>query len=196
MPRPTFPEYGVRLAIEAASRSEDENTKVGSVAFDKDWNTLGTFYNGFLPKQDVDPAIWKDRDLKNKHIIHAETWLVSKTKNGAVQRVCSTHSPCYKCAVMLAAHGVKEVYYAYEYHRDQEFKEIFNFYGIKYEETGFPVTFGPKIVEALKESSKQILPPPPELPPLQYNTDGIYGYTKLPWIPKWIKKLFKKESVE
>jgi len=131
--RPTWPEYGIALAQVAASRSEDIHTKVGAVAFDVNWNTVGTFYNGFLPKQKFDPLIWQDRDKKNKHIIHAENWLVSKTKNGQVHSVCLTISPCCRCAVLLAAHQVKEVYFGEEYHREQEFKEIFDFYGIRWE---------------------------------------------------------------
>lgn len=131
--RPTFPEYGILLAKTASLRAEDENTKVGAVAFDKDWHVLGTYYNGFLPKQTVDNKIWKDRDFKNKHVIHAENWLVSKTKNGEVARVCLNISPCEKCSVLLAAHKVREVYFEEEYHRETNFKGIFEFYGIKWE---------------------------------------------------------------
>ncbi len=132
MIRPTFPQYGVMLAKTASLRSEDINTKVGAVAFDKHWQTLGTYYNGFLPHQDVDAKIWEDRDLKNRHVIHAENWLVSRTKNGEVYRVCLNITPCSKCAVLLAAHGVKEVYFEDEYHRENGYKEIFDFYNIKY----------------------------------------------------------------
>lgn len=133
MSRPSFPQYGVMLAQTASLRSEDENTKVGAVAFDINWNTLGTFYNGFLPKQTVSSEIWKDRDEKNKKVIHAEHWLISKTKSGDVYRVCLTISPCKGCAVLLAAHGVKEVYFAQEYHREQDYRGILDFYGIKYQ---------------------------------------------------------------
>lgn len=131
--RPTFPEYGILLAKTAALRSEDKNTICGAVAFDINWNTLGTYYNGFLPKQQIDQKIWQDREFKNRHVIHAENWLVSKTSAGQVHRVCLNISPCERCSVLLAAHGVKEVYFAEEYHREQHFKDIFGFYGIKWE---------------------------------------------------------------
>ncbi len=132
--RPSWPEYGIILAKAACTRSEDLTTQVGAIAFDSEWNVKGSFYNGFLPKQDVSQEIWQDRDFKNKHVIHAEHWLVSKTKANKIKRVCMTHSPCYKCAPILAAHGVKEVYFEQEYHRDQEFKETFKLYNIKWEE--------------------------------------------------------------
>lgn len=132
--RPSFPEYGVMLAKTASLRSEDPFTKVGAVAFDKNWYTLGTFYNGFLPKQDIDPKIWLNRDEKNARVIHAEHWLISKTANGTVYRVCLNISPCSRCAVLLAAHGVKEIYYAEEYHRETDFKNSFDLYGVKYQQ--------------------------------------------------------------
>ena len=132
--RPSWPEYAILLAQTASLRSEDPNTKVGAVAFDKSWHTIGTYFNGFLPKQNFDSKIWQDREEKNKHVIHAENWLVSKTKNGEVETVGLTCSPCSRCAVLLAAHRVKNVYFSELYHREQGFKEIFDFYSVKWEQ--------------------------------------------------------------
>lgn len=130
MYRPSFPEYGVGMALWASTRSEDLHTKVGAVAFDTTWNTMGTYYNGFLPKQQIAQEVWENRDFKNKHVVHAESWLVSKTKQNGVHHVCLSISPCSRCCVNLAAHGVKEIYFAEEYHREQEYKSILKFYGI------------------------------------------------------------------
>lgn len=132
--RPSFAQYGVLLAKTATLRSEDIYTKAACVAFDKNWYTLGSFYNGFLPKQKIASELWEDRNEKNKHIIHAENWLISRTNAGEVYRVCLNISPCSRCSVLLAAHGVKEVYYELEYHREQDFKDIFKFYNMKYQQ--------------------------------------------------------------
>ena len=132
--RPSFPQYGILLAKVASLRSEDIHTKAGCVAFDQNWYSLGTFYNGFLPKQNIGPEIWEDRDAKNKMVIHSESWLVSRTNAGSVYRVCLNISPCSKCSISLVTHGVKEVYFELEYHREQEFKDIFKFYNIEYKQ--------------------------------------------------------------
>lgn len=134
MSRISWHMYSVMLAKTAALRSEDPFTQVGAAAFDKDWHTLGTYYNGLMPKQKVDDDFWLNRDRKNIHVIHAENWLVSKTKSGEVFTVGLTHSPCLKCAVLLAMHGVKQVFFEALYHRETTFQDIFDFYKVKWEQ--------------------------------------------------------------
>lgn len=131
--RLSFEELGILTALMASGRSEDLfYTKVGGVSFDKNKRILAVCYNGFAPGAELSPEFLQNRDEKNKYALHSEANLLSQTKIGEVDTIFLTHSPCSSCAKLIAANQVKNVIFLQEYHREQGYKEILDFYKIKY----------------------------------------------------------------
>lgn len=133
--RLNFEEFGILLALMASGRSGDLfYTSVGGVAFDKNKRILAVCYNGFAPGQELDVEFLKDRDKKNGLVLHSEMNLLAQCKIGEIGTIFITHSPCENCARLIAANQVKNVIFLQEYHREIKFKEVFEFYGIKWKQ--------------------------------------------------------------
>ncbi len=132
MQRASFEEMAILIAISASYKSEELYTRVGAVGFNKGNEIVGVAYNGFKSGMKLTEKFLKNREEKNKFVIHAESNLLSRSKKGEIKTIFLTHSPCKNCATNICANGVEEVVYLQEYHKEQEFKEIFDFYGIKY----------------------------------------------------------------
>ena len=130
--RVDFNELGILLALMASGRSPDIFTQVGGVSFDKNKRILAVCYNGFAPGQEVSQELLQDRDRKNALIFHSEQNLLAQTKIGEVDTIFLTHSPCSNCSKLIAANQVKNVIFLQEYHREQGYKEILDFYKINY----------------------------------------------------------------
>ena len=82
------------------------------------------------------PDSWfleENRQEKSDLIIHAENNIFNFIHDKPYA-IGLTISPCFPCSKMIASHNVQEVYYIKEYERDKEkkFKQVFDFYGIKY----------------------------------------------------------------
>lgn len=140
--RPSFEEYGILLAHVVSLRSEDRFVKVGSVAFNKDKKIISTGYNGFGEGQSVSDEIHNNRDLRRLLTRHSETNCLSMCVKGEVEHLFLTISPCQGCAINIASHQIKNVYFSKEYERggvlvDLSYREIFKFYGINYKHIPF-----------------------------------------------------------
>lgn len=130
-----FEQFGILLALMASGRSGDLfYTAVGGVAFDKNKRILAVCYNGFAPGQEVSINILKDRDKKNSLVLHSEMNLLAQCKIGEIDTIFITHSPCENCSKLIAANQVKNVIFLQEYHRECNFKEVFEFYGVKWKQ--------------------------------------------------------------
>jgi dCMP deaminase len=133
MERLSIPEYAITIAKAAAKRSEDPYLKVGCCVLNKQGRVLATGYNGLKAKKQVTNDFWADREWRRKFCLHSEInafSLISIHENPFIIGI--THSPCSSCAAAIVANGIEQVYYEEEYHREQEFKEIFDFYNIEY----------------------------------------------------------------
>tara|TARA_R110000868_G_scaffold20883_2_gene87640 strand:- start:325 stop:756 length:432 start_codon:yes stop_codon:yes gene_type:complete len=134
--RTPFPKLYLEIAKKIADeRSIDPNTKVGCVATNELNELIGASYNGF-PKgfePDFDIFHSNNRDEKNLLIYHAEQNMILRHPRNSIHTLYITHSPCKNCAKLIAGHGVKNVVYWEEYHREVEFKKIFDKYQINYE---------------------------------------------------------------
>ena len=134
--RTPFPKLYLEIAKKIADeRSIDPNTKVGCAATNELNELIGVSYNGF-PKgfePDFDISNPENRDEKNLLIYHAEQNLLLRHPRNSIHTLYITHSPCKNCAKLIAGHGVKSVVYWEEYHREVEFKNIFDKYHVKYE---------------------------------------------------------------
>ena len=124
-----IPEYAMKLARIAAMRSEDPFRKVGAVGLTEDNRIVALAYNGLAPGEMAVPGFWEDREARRKFMIHAEQNLCSLVRRNEMRRVAVTTLPCESCASLLAAHGVREVFYADEYPGDSI--EVLNRHGVK-----------------------------------------------------------------
>lgn len=141
--RISIPEYAMALAHVASLRSEDPYRKVGAVAFDFDNRVIGTAYNGLAPGFNADHEFWLDRDIRRKFMLHAEVNLCSLFTRGTLKLVACTTKPCTSCAQMLAAYGVKEIYYRDDY-PESEADAICRLYNIQLVQlTDYPATMSP-----------------------------------------------------
>jgi dCMP deaminase len=141
--RISIPEYAMALAHVASLRSEDPYRKVGAVAFDFDNRVIGTAYNGLAPGFNADHEFWLDRDIRRKFMLHAEVNLCSLFTRGTLKLVACTTKPCTSCAQMLAAYGVKEIYYRDDY-PESEADAICRLYNIQLVQlTDYPVIISP-----------------------------------------------------
>ena len=113
--RLSVPEYAMALAHVAALRSEDPYRKVGAAALDKDNRVIGTAYNGLYPGFEAPEGFWRDRDGRQKFMLHAEINLCSLITRGKAHLVACTTMPCTSCMQALCAHGVKVILYGEEY---------------------------------------------------------------------------------
>ena len=135
MQRLTKQEYVCFLALAASSRSEDVFNSVGAALLDINGNVLGTGFNGLASGMELPEWMTKEenRPQKSQLMLHAEINLWQRKKEGHEYLLGLTISPCFACAKLIAASKVKQVIYINPYERgDDKFKEVFDFYGIKY----------------------------------------------------------------
>jgi dCMP deaminase len=130
--RISFSEMAIKFAIDASLRSEDPHKQVGCSILNKEGRLLSIGYNGLLPKQQISPNFWENRDERRKFVIHAETNALSCiTRYESPYILACTLLPCSSCAINVISHGIKEVIYIEEYAKDELAKEIFDFYNVK-----------------------------------------------------------------
>jgi len=133
--KPIVETYLTMALMLAEARSSDFFTKVGCVAANDKGEIIGVSYNGTKPgyKFPFDETLAENRDKKNLLYFHAEENLMFRSTRGEIHSIFCSYSPCRNCAKLLAGFGVKNVYYVNEYHREQDFKYIFEQYGVNYE---------------------------------------------------------------
>ena len=109
--------YHIQIATAAASRSTCNRAKVGAVIVNKD-NILHTGYNGSLPGHDH----CNDENCRPmEHCLrttHAEINAIHRAFKAGWSHydfeeatLYCTHRPCYSCAKVIAAFGIKHVVY-------------------------------------------------------------------------------------
>ena len=129
-PKSTWGEYALEIARVASLRSEDPHRKVGACALNHQNMVVGVGYNGLASGKDVSGDFWSDRDARRRYMIHAEANCLSLCNKGEVELLAVTLLPCSYCSTMIAAYGVKEVYYNDLYARDDSAIEILDFYNV------------------------------------------------------------------
>jgi len=126
-------EIGKIISNQISKISEDPYVKVGAVVLSREGRVLSTGYNGLAPSKNVKKTFWKNRDYRRNFMIHAEMNALS-----CISRYSNPYyiyinlSPCPYCANLIAAYGIKEVYYNKEYYLNEISKQIFRFYKIKF----------------------------------------------------------------
>lgn len=126
--RPTWEQYALNIASEAADRSVDEFVQVGACALRKDHSIAATGYNGPPADVEIDHT---NRDLRRKFTIHAEINCLKYCKVGEIGLLAVTMLPCGACMNAIAAWRVPKVIYYDIYDKDSSAIEMASIYKIE-----------------------------------------------------------------
>lgn len=113
----SWDEYFMGVALLAAERSKDPNTRVGACIVDDQNRILSTGYNGFPQGCSDDEFPWnrneEEGETKYKFVVHAELNAILNTrgKSLAGSRLYVGLFPCHECAKAIIQAGIREVIY-------------------------------------------------------------------------------------
>jgi dCMP deaminase len=125
------------ILLGIASLSVSQTTKVGCIAFKKNFSRISSFgYNGTYPGAPVNSETGGEEVSLVpgcSGFLHAEDNMVAKFHERDPENhiVFVTLSPCRECTIRLVNAGFKEVYWI-ETYRITEHLEIFDKCGVKY----------------------------------------------------------------
>ena len=117
-------EYFMGVALLAAERSKDPNTRVGACIVDKENRILSTGYNGFPHGCSDDEFPWNrdesEGETKYQFVVHAElnAILNASGKSLAGSKVYVALFPCNECAKAIIQSGISEVIYLSDKYHD------------------------------------------------------------------------------
>ena len=133
--RPSWGAYFMATALLLASRSSCERLHVGCVVVSGGENRnriVAAGYNGFLPGA---AHVSRVRDGHEQATVHAEQNAIADAARRGVgldgATIYVTHFPCINCAKILAAAGVREIVYHFDYHNDELVLAILTESGVK-----------------------------------------------------------------
>lgn len=117
--------YFMSIALLASCRSPCERLHVGSVIV-KSKRIVSVGYNGFIAGTPHNSII---RDGHEQAIIHSEINALSNSNRlGGTSledaTIYITHYPCINCFKSIAATGIKEIIYLYDYNNDNIINSI------------------------------------------------------------------------
>ena len=131
MNRPSWEEYFKQIVTYTSTRSSCNRLQVGCLLV-KDNRIISQGYNGFLPGCPHTSIV---RNNHEQGTVHAEQNAIADAANrGAKVKNSSayiTHFPCINCFKILAASGVKNIYFKKNYKNDELVKELSIESGIK-----------------------------------------------------------------
>ena len=117
--RPSWDEYFKDILTCTRKRSPCRRLQVSCVLV-KDNRIISQGYNGYLPGAEHKQII---RDNHEVATIHAEQNSITDCAKRGVSCKDSiayiTHYPCLNCVKLLAASGIKEIYYIKDYNNDE-----------------------------------------------------------------------------
>lgn len=125
----SWDEYFMGVALLAAERSKDPNTRVGACIVDRQRRILSTGYNGFPQGCSDDEFPWnRDASLgetKYNFVVHAELNAILNTrgKSLADSILYVALFPCNECAKAIIQAGVREVIYLSDKYKGTESTE-------------------------------------------------------------------------
>ena len=118
-------DYFMSIALLASCRSSCSRLHVGSV-ITKFNRIISVGYNGFIAGTSHTSCI---RDGHEQSIIHSEiNALANSNRLGGISLdgsiIYITHYPCINCFKSIAASGIKEIIYMYDYNNDPLIESI------------------------------------------------------------------------
>jgi len=126
--RPSWDEYALMLAMDAAERSEDPYVQVGACALRRDHSVAALGYNG--PPSGVD-INWSDRDARRLRIVHAEVNCLGYVHPGECHTIAVNLLPCNACLTLIARYGIKRIIYRDVYDKDDTTLKLAKEFGIE-----------------------------------------------------------------
>jgi dCMP deaminase len=133
--RPSWDEYFMAAALMMSTRSACERLHVGCVMVSSGAHSnriIAAGYNGFLPGV---PHRSMVRDGHEQNTVHAEqNAIADAARRGVSVDGCTayiSHFPCINCTKIMAAAGIREVKYHYDYHNDPLVKPMLEDAGIR-----------------------------------------------------------------
>ena len=123
--------YFMNISNQVKERSPDPSRQVGAVLVSKTNRIISTGYNG-IPSGIPDDIDWSDRDFVHSIVIHAEAnaILYAESKFESSKMYITT-SPCKDCIKIIAASGVRQVFYSEEYKDIEKVKTLCLFFDIE-----------------------------------------------------------------
>lgn len=124
-------EYFMGIAREASQRSPDPDYQVGAVIASKNNRVISTGCNGFPEGFNESSLDWDKKEELRPFIVHAErnailyAWQCLREA-----RLYCTLCPCEDCVLLARAAGIKEIYYADSYKRDEKIYEFCKALGV------------------------------------------------------------------
>lgn len=135
--RPSWDDYFMSTALLISSRSACERLHVGCIIVsggNHENRIIAAGYNGFLPGA---PHTSRVREGHEQATVHAEQNAIADAArrgislDGATAYV--THFPCINCAKILAAAGILEIKYHFDYKNDPIVLDLLSESGIHIE---------------------------------------------------------------
>lgn len=127
-------QYFMSLSLLASCRSSCNRLHVGCVLV-KDNRIISMGYNGFIQGAPHKSVVRNNHEIST---VHAEQNAISySAKFGVCIDKCDayiTHYPCINCAKILAASGIKKIYYHNDYKNDEEVRSLLNSVQIEIEQ--------------------------------------------------------------
>ncbi len=120
----SWDEYFMGVALLAAERSKDPNTRVGACIIDGQNRILSTGYNGFPQGCSDDEFPWgrdaAEGETKYPFVVHAElnAILNARGKSLADAKLYVSLFPCNECAKAIIQSGVSHVVYLSDKYAD------------------------------------------------------------------------------
>ncbi len=128
--RPDWNSYFLSVAILTSVRSSCHRLHVGCVIV-KDNRIISTGYNGFLPNAPHKSVVVNNHEQAT---VHAEQNSITDAAKRGINvegaHAYITHYPCIHCAKILAASGVKKIYYYNDYKNNSIVKDLLDSVGI------------------------------------------------------------------
>ena len=122
--RPDWNEYFMSVAHLTAIRSSCNRLHVGCVIV-KDKRIISAGYNGFLSGAPHKSIVVNDHEQAT---VHAEqNSITDAAKRGVIVSGATayiTHFPCIHCAKILAAAGIKQIYYYHDYKNNKIVSQV------------------------------------------------------------------------
>ncbi len=118
-------EYFMNIADAVKLRSKDPNTKVGCTIRGQDNHVVATGFNGFPPGMIETDELW-ERPTKYTYVVHAEAnAIIHSIQPLKGTTLYTTLFPCSECAKLIAAAGIKQVYYKDDKYKNDTSLDIF-----------------------------------------------------------------------
>ncbi|MDR2777144.1 MAG: dCMP deaminase family protein [Puniceicoccales bacterium] len=133
--RPTWDDYFMAVTMLIASRSNCGRLHVGCILVSNGEHKnriVAAGYNGFMAGV---PHNSKIRDGHEQATIHAEQNAITDAARRGISISGATayvsHFPCLQCAKMLAASGITEIKYHFDYNNDHLVIELLGEWNVK-----------------------------------------------------------------